>query len=75
MNIKNISIDEIEVENFWDEILSENTEVELDIDYINKAQKEARHKVREVKINCLMEKLISEIIADVVEEELKKAGL
>ena len=68
-------LEKIEIEDFWDEILNDDTEIELDIDYINKAQEEARKQARKIKIEFYLDKFITEVIADVVENELKKAGL
>lgn len=64
----------IEIEKFWDPILSNDTEIELDIDYINEAMREAKRQERKMNMNIFLDKFIGEVIADVVDEELKRAG-
>ena len=64
----------VEIEQFWDPILSNDTEIELDIDYINEAMREAKRQERKINMNIFLDKFIGEVIADVVNDELQKAG-
>ena len=72
--VKNIdAMDVIEVEEFWDPILSDDTKLELDWDYIQNALQAAKKEARAIECNLLVGELIQGNIDTVL--KVIEAGL